>query len=73
MGAASALEMIASFLMLQHQTVLPTMHCRTPDPACALDVVPDIPRRMPLRYILSNSFAFGGQTSSVILGAASCV
>lgn len=67
MGAASVLELIASFLMLRRQTALPTLHCCTPDPICALDVIPEGPRRMPLRYILSNSFAFGGQTSSIVI------
>ena len=69
MGAASILELIASFLMIQNQTILPTMNCITKDSDCSVDIVQNNPRKCNLRYIMSNSFAFGGQTSSVIIGS----
>lgn len=67
MGAASALELIASFLMLKKSVMLPTVNYETPDPECAIDCIPNEARKREMRFILSNSFAFGGQTSSIII------
>ncbi len=68
MGAAGALELIASFLMLQRHIILPTANFKEKDEECDLDCVPNIPRPAKLQRILSNAFAFGGQTSSVLIG-----
>lgn len=68
MGAASALELIASFLMLKHSVMLPTMNYNKSDPECEIDCVPNKAREKKMRHILSNSFAFGGQVSSIIIG-----
>ncbi|MCL2702975.1 MAG: beta-ketoacyl-[acyl-carrier-protein] synthase family protein [Defluviitaleaceae bacterium] len=68
MGAASMLELIASFLMIKNQVILPTINHATPDSYCNIDCVPNEPRAAKLRRILSNSFAFGGQTSSILIG-----
>jgi len=73
MGAASALEMIASFLMLRHGIMLPTVNYTKPDPECQIDCVPNQAREKKMRYILSNSFAFGGQVSSIIIGRGDCI
>lgn len=67
MGAASSLELIACLMMLQQGVLLPTMHYQTPDEQCPIDVIPNAPRQKQVDLILSNSFAFGGQTSSVAL------
>ena len=67
MGAASILELVACCLMLRHSVLLPTTNVEQLDEGCALDVVPNRPREARLRVLLSNSFAFGGQTSSVLL------
>jgi len=68
MGAASAFNLIASFLMMKHNMILPTMNYSILDPACVVDCVPNQARKGNPKYILSNSFAFGGQVSSVIIG-----
>lgn len=68
MGAASALELIASVLMLHNNTILPTMNYQYKDPECEIDCVPNKARKAELNYIMSNSFAFGGQIGSVIIG-----
>lgn len=40
----------------------------TPDPECDLDSVPRTPRELPLRYAMSNSFAFGGANAALVFG-----
>jgi 3-oxoacyl-[acyl-carrier-protein] synthase II len=71
LGAAGAIEGALSLLAMQHQVVLPTMHLWSPDPACDLDYVPNAARsQVPVRAMLSNSFAFGGTNAVLVLGAA---
>lgn len=65
LGAAGAFEFVLCLLALEHQVALPTMHLEMGDPQCDLDYVPHAARDMPLRTMLSNSFAFGG-TNAVL-------
>lgn len=67
MGAAGAIELIASLLMMEKNTMIPTINYSTPDPECNVDCVPNISRKTNLDCILSNSFGFGGQSSSIII------
>lgn len=60
LGAAGALEFVAAIMAIRDGIVPPTMNYLGPDPDCDLDYVPNEARRMPVRVILSNSFAFGG-------------
>ena len=60
MGASGALELVATIAMLDSGVVAPTLNYQTPDPECALDVVPEGPRKLDFEAALSNSFAFGG-------------
>jgi nodulation protein E len=60
LGAAGALEAVASILSLRHGILPPTANFLTPDPACDLDVVPNESRKASVEASLSNSFAFGG-------------
>ena len=67
LGAAGALECVLTLLSLRHGVLLPTMHLRTPDPACGLDYVANAARPATgLRTMLSSSFAFGG-TNAVLV------
>lgn len=59
-GAAGALEAVATTLALAHGVVPPTANVDALDPSCALDVVVEAPRPLDAEYALSNSFAFGG-------------
>jgi len=70
MGGAGAVEAIASLLAMRHGVVPPTWNFVAPDPECAIDCVPNEPRRSRLRHVLSNSYAFGGNDASLLLGAA---
>ena len=58
-------------LALDRQWVPPTINYQNPDPACDLDVVPNHGREEKLKYIMSNSFGFGGINACVILGKVS--
>ena len=68
LSAAGAVEAVFSLLTLQHQRIPPTINYRMPDPAIPLDVVPNTARDADVRHVISNSFGFGGQNVSLILG-----
>ncbi|MBD3317753.1 MAG: beta-ketoacyl-[acyl-carrier-protein] synthase II, partial [Chitinivibrionales bacterium] len=67
MGAASAIETAACALMLTRGTVLPTINYSEPDPDCDLDYCPNEARKVELETVVSNAYAFGGNTSSIVL------
>jgi nodulation protein E len=60
LGAASALELIATTLAIHHGVVPPTANFTEPGEGCDLDYVPNEARRQPIGVALSNAFAFGG-------------
>jgi len=60
LGAAGAIEAVATVLALKHGLLPPTANFTEPDLECDLDVVPNQARRADVEYALSNSFAFGG-------------
>jgi len=71
LGAAGALEFVIAVASLERGIVPPTMHLDSPDPACDLDYVAGRARAgVPLRTVMSNSFAFGG-TNAVLIAARS--
>src|SRR6266851_10123004 len=60
LGAAGALEAVATVMALRCGILPPTMNFTTPDPLCDLDVIPNLARPARVECALSNSFAFGG-------------
>jgi nodulation protein E len=60
LGAAGALEAVATVLALRDGVLPPTANFTEADPECDLDVIPNQARRAEVEYALSNSFAFGG-------------
>jgi nodulation protein E len=60
LGAAGALEAVATILALRDGVLPPTANFTKPDPLCNLDVIPNEAREARAEYALSNSFAFGG-------------
>jgi 3-oxoacyl-[acyl-carrier-protein] synthase II len=66
--AAGAVEAAFSVLTLQHRLLPPTINHEVPDPTIPLDVVPNVARPAEVDLILSNSFGFGGQNVSLVIG-----
>ena len=67
LGAAGALEFVASVLALQKKLIPPTINLAVSDPECDLDYVPVEARAAAtLRAVMSNSFAFGGTNATLI-------
>ncbi len=60
LGAAGALEAVATILALQSGVLPPTANFTREDPCCNLDVIPNEAREQRVEAALSNSFAFGG-------------
>jgi nodulation protein E len=60
LGAAGAIEAVATALALRNGVLPPTANFTEPDPECDLDVIPNTARRASVECALSNSFAFGG-------------
>ena len=69
-AAAGAVEAIAAIAGMKSGVVHPTINLDHPDPACDLDYVPHSARSHRQRFVLSNSFAFGGQNASLVLRTA---
>jgi nodulation protein E len=67
LGAAGAIEAVATLLALRHGLIPPTVNFTTPDPACALNLVVNEARAAELEYALSNSFAFGGLNAALVI------
>lgn len=67
MGAASAIEAVACALTINFGVIPPTMNYRERDPACLYAVVPDQALVCPVEVVLSNSFAFGGNISTIVM------
>jgi len=68
LGAAGALEAAATALAIQRRVMPPTANFEESDPACDLDVIPNIAREQRIRCAVSNSFAFGGLNAVLVLG-----
>lgn len=66
LGAAAALETIATISALNRQTAPPTLGYLGPDPKCDLDYVPNQARPMEIYSAMCNSFAFGGMNVSLL-------
>ncbi len=67
LGAAGAVEAIATIQAFESGVLPPTINYDDPDPELDLDFVPNRARAQQVEYGMSNSFAFGGQNAVVIL------
>jgi nodulation protein E len=70
LGAAGAVEAVATLLALQNNVAPPTANFTAPDSACSLNIVPNHAVRAPLDVGMSNSFAFGGLNAVLVFRAA---
>ena len=66
--AAGVTEAIVCIKSIAAGVVTPTINQHTSDPDCDLDYVPNVAREHRVRVALNNSFGFGGQNVSVLLG-----
>mgnify|MGYP002620404898 FL=1 len=69
LSASGAIEAVISLLTIQNGVLPPTINYTNPDPEIPLDVVANVARPARVRTVLSNSFGFGGQNVSLVLGA----
>ena len=68
LGAAGAIEAIATIMSCRTGIVPPTINLEVPDPAAAgLDLTPNVARRRDIDVAVSNSFGFGGQNSALVI------
>jgi len=68
LGTSGVLEAAISALALAQASLPATYNLEDPDPQCPLDHVLKESRPAEVRYALSNSFGFGGQNVSLLLG-----
>ncbi|MBP8613488.1 MAG: beta-ketoacyl-ACP synthase II [Firmicutes bacterium] len=67
LGAAGAVETIATILAIDNGIVPPTINYEEPDPECDLDYVPNKARQCEIQVALKNSFGFGGQNACLVI------
>ncbi len=67
-AAAGATELIVSLMAIRDQVLPATINYETPDPLLDLDYVPNTARQAKCDVVLTNSFGFGGQNISLVVG-----
>ncbi len=68
LGAAGAIEAIATVMSIRTGIVPPTINLEDPDETAAgLDLTPNEARRRTMDVAVSNSFGFGGQNSALVI------
>jgi 3-oxoacyl-[acyl-carrier-protein] synthase II len=67
-AACGAAEFVCTVLTVYNQVIPPTINYQHPDPECDLDYVPNTARKAEIGFALSNSFGFGGQNASIVVG-----
>ena len=65
LGAAGAIEAIATILTLRNGLIHPTINNEDPDPAIEVDFVPNEARKADVKVAISNTFGFGGHNASL--------
>ena len=67
LGAAGAVEAAFTALAIRDQIAPPTINLDNPSVETAIDLVPHVAKRMPIKVALSNSFGFGGTNAALVL------
>ena len=67
LGAAGVIESVFSILALQHQVLFPNINFSTPISEINLVPVTEV-QQMQVKHVMTNSFGFGGNDSSIIFG-----
>ena len=67
LGAAGALESVATIQAMREGAVPPTINLESPDEDVnGLDLTPNTATRRPIRAAINNSFGFGGQNAALV-------
>ena len=66
LGAAGAIEAVATVLTIKNGIIPPTINYETPDPECDLNYVPNKAIEKEVNYAISNSFGFGGHNGTLL-------
>ncbi len=66
LGAAGAVESLATLLAIYHGMIPPTINFETPDPECDLNYTFNEPEVRDVRYALNNAFGFGGHNTALV-------
>ncbi len=66
LGAAGAIEAIATILALKNGVIPPTINLDIPDPECDLNYTPKVAAKKDIKYAISNTFGFGGHNASLL-------
>lgn len=67
LGASGAVEAVFSTMAIREGVLPPTINYQTPDPVCDLDYVPNEPRKVSPKHVMSNSFGFGGHNATLVI------
>jgi len=67
-AAAGVTELIVCLMAMRDNVLPPTINYENPDPLCDLDYIPNEAREATCNVALNNSFGFGGQNITLILG-----
>jgi 3-oxoacyl-[acyl-carrier-protein] synthase II len=67
LGASGAVEAVFSVMAIREGILPPTINYETPDPVCDLDYVPNQPRKVSPKHVMSNSFGFGGHNATLVI------
>ncbi len=66
LGAAGAIEAIATVLAIKNEIIPPTINLEIPDPECDLNYTPKVAVKKKINYAISNTFGFGGHNASLL-------
>ncbi|HEX7706644.1 MAG TPA: beta-ketoacyl-[acyl-carrier-protein] synthase family protein, partial [Thermoanaerobaculia bacterium] len=69
LGASGAVEAVVTILALQNQMAPPTLRLTKAADDCTLDYIPETPRPLQMKNVLSNTFGFGGSNVSLLFRA----
>ncbi len=66
LGAAGAIEAVATILTIQNDLIPPTINHEIPDPECDLHYVPKVVEKRKVDFAISNTFGFGGHNAALL-------
>ena len=67
-AAAGVTELIVCLMAIRDNVLPPTINYENPDPECDLDYIPNASREATCNIALNNSFGFGGQNITLVVG-----